>query len=280
MTLIPEHQYLDIGIQMHVCTWLAQEEQELRPPYLLVHGLASNARTWDQVARLLVNAGHSAAAIDQRGHGLSQKTDSGYDFATITNDIYRILTELGWEQPVMVGQSWGGNVLLEFAARYPGLASKYVFVDGGFLQLRQRGAWEAVAKELRPPKLAGTPRAKMLDLLRSMNPGWTETGIEGTMGNFEVLPDDTIRPWLTLERHMQILRAMYDQEPEAHFSLVEDPVLICAADNDSEHSMRKREQVQAAADALRQVEVVWFKDSEDMRPARGAATTATWIGGT
>ncbi len=53
-------------------------------PFLLVHGLASNARTWDGVAARLAAEGHPVVAIDQRGHGLSDKPDDGYDYATVT----------------------------------------------------------------------------------------------------------------------------------------------------------------------------------------------------
>ena len=42
-----------------------------RRAYLLVHGLASNARLWDGVARRLAGAGHAVAAVDLRGHGRS-----------------------------------------------------------------------------------------------------------------------------------------------------------------------------------------------------------------
>ena len=47
-------------------------------PFLLVHGLASTARTWELVMPLLADAGHPVAAIDQRGHGLSDKPDDDY----------------------------------------------------------------------------------------------------------------------------------------------------------------------------------------------------------
>jgi len=46
-------------------------------PFVLVHGLASNARLWDGVARRLAGAGHSSAAVDLRGHGRSDKPDTG-----------------------------------------------------------------------------------------------------------------------------------------------------------------------------------------------------------
>ena len=40
-------------------------------PFVLVHGLASNARLWDGVAEHLHASGHTVIAIDQRGHGRS-----------------------------------------------------------------------------------------------------------------------------------------------------------------------------------------------------------------
>ena len=44
-------------------------------PLLLVHGLASNARLWDEVAAIIAGAGHDSVAVDQRGHGRSTQTD-------------------------------------------------------------------------------------------------------------------------------------------------------------------------------------------------------------
>ena len=41
------------------------------PPFLLVHGLASNARMWDGVAMALVARGLAAITVDLRGHGRS-----------------------------------------------------------------------------------------------------------------------------------------------------------------------------------------------------------------
>ena len=58
--------------------------------FLLVHGLASNARLWDGLAEQLNVSGHQVAIVDQRGHGRSGKPDTGYDFATITSDLAQI----------------------------------------------------------------------------------------------------------------------------------------------------------------------------------------------
>jgi len=267
---------MDIGIRIHIRSWPSAQKSANERAYLLVHGLASNAQTWDEVAAELSEAGHPVVAIDQRGHGLSDKPDSGYDFDTVTQDIHRVLKQLGWERPVLVGQSWGGNVLLEFGARFPHEAQSLIFVDGGFLNLQQRGAWERVSLELRPPDLNGTPRSQIATWIRQIHPSWSETGIEATLANFETLPDGTIRPWLTLVRHMQILRAMYEQDPRLLYPRIREPVLICAADDGSEKTVRKRQQVQAAIEGLKQVEVVWFQQAaHDIHVDQPAALAST-----
>lgn len=254
--------YLDIGIKIHLRQWLPDpsSDSHLRS-YLLLHGLSSNARTWNQVAERLSTAGHQVAAIDQRGHGLSDKPDSGYDFATVTRDLQQVIQQLAWDDPVLVGQSWGGNVLLEHAARYPGTVRGYIFVDGGFLNLGERGSWEQIKVELRPPDLAGMPLKLITEHIRGAHPDWTEEGVQGTLGNFEILPDQTVKPWLSLDHHLEILKAMYDQDPPALYPKVKEPVLICAADDGGARMPVKREQVKAAAAGLEKAAVIWFPNA-------------------
>ena len=86
---------------------------------VLVHGLASNARLWDGVATELARRDHPVAAIDLRGHGRSDKPDGGHDGATVADDVALVVDALGWSRPAVVGQSWGGNVVVELAHRHP-----------------------------------------------------------------------------------------------------------------------------------------------------------------
>lgn len=81
-----ESRWVDIGFKMHVREWAGEKR-----PFVLVHGLASNSLTWNQVGHLLAAAGHRVLAIDQRGHGLSDKPEEGYDFETVTADLARLL---------------------------------------------------------------------------------------------------------------------------------------------------------------------------------------------
>lgn len=211
-------------------------------PFVLVHGLASNAMTWELVSRRLQARGHHVIAIDQRGHGQSDKPASGYGFDAVTSDLAQLIEALGLDRPILAGQSWGGNVVLDFAARYPGRLSGLVLVDGGMIDLSAApgATWEQVSVNLKPPNLLGTPRPDMVERFRSYHPAWSDEQIELQMGNYETLEDGTIRPWLTLERHMEILRSLWEQKPSEIFEKVETPALLAIADRGPEERRRRK----------------------------------------
>jgi pimeloyl-ACP methyl ester carboxylesterase len=196
-------------------------------PFLLVHGLASNARMWDGVADVLSRAGHPVAAVDLRGHGLSDKPDHGYDFPTVAADLQGVAAGVGFERPVVVGQSWGGNLAVDLAAHHGQRLRGAAAVDGGTIELsRSFPVWDDCASALAPPPLAGMPVADLLDTLRRAHPDWPESGIHGMAANFEVRADDTVAPWLTFERHMQILRSLWEHRPSMLWAAIEVPVLF------------------------------------------------------
>ena len=195
--------------------------------FVLVHGLASNARMWDGVAGHLQALGHPAATVDLRGHGQSDKPDDGYDMATVADDVAAVIDATGWDRPVVAGQSWGGNVVLELAARRPRLLAGVAGVDGGTIELARRfDTWDACAAALRPPATEGTPAAELEQMLRDLHPDWPETGIAGMLANWEVRPDGTVAPWLTLDRHLRVLRGLFEHHPAALYARIEVPVLL------------------------------------------------------
>ncbi len=253
--------FIDIGIKLHL-----RERPGDGRPFVLLHGLSSNCRTWDLVAEYLATAGHRVLAVDQRGHGQSDKPDEGYDFATITADLAQLIKQTDLQRPILVGQSWGGNVVLEFGVRYPEMACGLAFIDGGFLDLRMRpdASWEKVAADLKPPDLNGTSREQIQAYMKNSHPDWDNLAIEGALANFETLPDGTVRPWLTLPRHLAILRSMWEQYPSKLYPRVNAPVLICPAEDPKNPAWMtiKSKQVAAAQSGLPQSEVHWFENSD------------------
>lgn len=238
-----------------------------RTPFLLLHGLASNARLWDGVATALAGDGHRVLAVDQRGHGRSSKPDDGYDLTTVTDDLRTLIGTLGLDRPVVVGQSWGANVAIEFAARFPGLAGAIGCIDGGTIDLRsQFPDWDDCAATLRPPPLVGTPVDDIERRMRTAHPDWPDSGIAGTLACFEVRADRTVAPWLTLDRHLLVLRGLWEHRPAARFPAITDPVLFVPArgNGSDEWLTAKKASLDTAVAALPDGRVEWLDGDHDL----------------
>jgi pimeloyl-ACP methyl ester carboxylesterase len=235
-------------------------------PFVLVHGLASNARLWDGVAARSAERGHTAVTVDLRGHGRSSKPDGPYDVPTVADDLAALIGALGLDRPVVAGQSWGGNVVLELAARHPSLVRGIACVDGGWLEPRAAfPSWEACREALAPPRLAGLHRDDIERYIRGAHPDWSEAGIEGTLANFETRPDGTVAPWLTYDRHIDVLRGMWEHHPSQLYPEMRVPVLLVpVAGGDAEREALRRQGVELALATLPDARVRWFAGDHDV----------------
>jgi pimeloyl-ACP methyl ester carboxylesterase len=262
----PTDTFITIGdLRLHLRDWSGPD---VPPAILLVHGLASNARIWDLLAPLLA-PNFRIAAIDQRGHGLSDKPDGGYDLATIAGDLAGAIGALGWPRPLVVGHSWGAHVALQLAAKYPDLPAGIVLLDGGTNELASVMPLEETLERLAPPRLAGTPRAAFLERLRSRwSSGAISQAVEDAIrGNFAIDAQDRIAPHLTYENHLRIVRGMWEQRPTQLFAHVACPTLIIPAElppadqRDAEWLDRKRRAVAVAEASIPHARVVWAHDT-------------------
>jgi pimeloyl-ACP methyl ester carboxylesterase len=211
-------------------------------------------------------------AVDLRGHGHSDKTDSGYDFESISADLRRLIERLGpgFERPILVGQSWGANVVLDFAVRFPEQSRGIVLVDGGLTDLHDAfPTWDICWDRLAPPQLVGMPLATVQGYFRSAHADWPEEGVEGSLGNFEVRQDQTIAPWLSRDHHRAILESMYGQHVADLWHRLRVPALIVPVDGgESDWTKSKRSGADAALAAADRdgvpVRVRWFKGDHDI----------------
>ncbi|MGI8983529.1 MAG: alpha/beta fold hydrolase [Acidimicrobiales bacterium] len=228
-------------------------------PFLLAHGLSSNRRLWEGTAARLHELGHPVVTVDLRGHGRSEKPDTGYDFETMGADLLAVLDEAGFERAVVVGQSTGGNIVVDLAARAPGRVSGVAGIDGGALELSRRWPeWERCKTALAPPALAGTPAATVEGWIRGGHPTWSEWAVAATMANMEHLPDGTVRPWLSIDNHLRLLRSLWEHRPSAVIPKLAVPVLLVMADTGDAWAEEKRAMAAELAEASRRVQVEWF----------------------
>ena len=154
------------GVTLRAVQWSSPATHS-HVPLVLVHGLASNARLWDGPAREFARRGHPVLALDLRGHGRSDRPDTGYDMATVANDIAEVLGALaadGWQRPLVLGQSWGGNLVVELAHRHPRAVRGVVGVDGGTIELGTSFPdWSDCERLLAPPRLSGDRKSTRLN---------------------------------------------------------------------------------------------------------------------
>jgi pimeloyl-ACP methyl ester carboxylesterase len=225
---------------------------------LLVHGLASNARLWDGVAAGLVAAGHRAVAVDQRGHGHSDVAADGPTRDGVLDDLVDVTTALDLDRPVVVGQSWGGNVVLDLAADRPGVARSVACVDGGFIDLRASFDDHASMRAaLDPPRLDGTPYDDVETQLRTGTADWPDAGTLGQLGNLVRNHDGTVTAALRRPEHHAIMELLWERSPLDVAGRIDVPVLLLPATQEAEPPAAKLASVQALADRLDRVRIHW-----------------------
>ena len=245
------------GVALHV-----EVRMGSRPaaPFVLVHGLASNARLWDGVAEYLNGAGHTVVAIDQRGHGRSDAPEGGYNLDTAVTDLLALIGALELERPVLAGQSWGGTVVLELAWRRPAAVRGIACVDGGVVDLAQSyPVWEDCLAKLTPPALDHLTLAELETRIRKGVPHFPDRAIAAYLDCFRTRADGTVEPRLTRSHHLSILRSLWEYRPSTRWASLKTPTLLLLADaGDEARTAAKRRAEALALAAGGRLRSVWF----------------------
>src|ERR1700736_315330 len=88
------------------------------PPLLLIHGWPGSWYYWRLVMPALARD-FEVIAVDQRGIGLSDKPEDGYDTRTLANDLIGLIDALGHEKFAVVGVDTGLLIGYALAADHP-----------------------------------------------------------------------------------------------------------------------------------------------------------------
>ena len=75
-------------------------------------------------------------ALDYVGTGDSDKPLKGFDYTIQeqTDIIVKMVRQMGLDKVSLIGGSYGGAIVFDFAARYPDLVNKIVSIEGGVVK--------------------------------------------------------------------------------------------------------------------------------------------------
>ncbi len=106
--------HLATGIRMHY----AEQGHPADHPLVLLHGLSDSWFSYSRVLPELARSYH-VYALDQRGHGDSERPSDGYTMASMAADVVAFLDAMGLHKVTLVGHSMGSIVATEVALAAP-----------------------------------------------------------------------------------------------------------------------------------------------------------------
>ena len=113
-------------VRLHYLDWGGAGET-----VLFLHGQGDMAHVYDDFAPRFTNQ-FRVLGLTRRGHGESEIPETGYDTATLVEDVRQFLDALKIQRIVMAGHSFAGDEVTRFAVLYPDRVIKLVYFDSAF----------------------------------------------------------------------------------------------------------------------------------------------------
>ena len=233
---------------------------------LLLHAWAGSRRSFARLLPRLPSSVH-AVAVDLRGHGDADRPPTGYDLATLAEDVIAVLDALEIRRAVLVGASSGGYVAQQVAVTEPDRVAGLVLA-GSPRDLRGRPPFADALERMSDP----------------VDPAWVRTFTAG-FTDLERLP-----PWyvdLIVEDGLRLPAAIWwatfvglnGSPPPTELGTISAPTLVISGGQDRVLGRQEAAELVAAIPDARWLE---YADTGHLvleeQPARLAADTTTFLG--
>lgn len=96
-------------------------------PLLILHGVFGSLDNWLTLGREFAKK-YRVFLIDQRNHGRSPHHEE-MDYLVLSEDLHNFIQEHQLKNPLLIGHSMGGKVVMQYAINYPNSFDKMVVVD-------------------------------------------------------------------------------------------------------------------------------------------------------
>jgi pimeloyl-ACP methyl ester carboxylesterase len=134
------------GVRLHYLDWGGQGQT-----LLFLSDIGFTAHSFDDLAPRFTDR-FRVLALTRRGHGRSEKSLSGYDRETLTDDLRLFLDQLNLRSVILAGHGVAGAEMVRFANRYPERVTRLVFLDAAYdtldaaeVNVKYAEAWQNLA---------------------------------------------------------------------------------------------------------------------------------------
>jgi pimeloyl-ACP methyl ester carboxylesterase len=249
------------GVRLHWLEWAPSGTPE-PPAILLLHGLSSNARYWERVARRMTN--RRLVALDQRSHGPSDAPPTGYGLDVLTADAGHVIRELGLNRPVVVGHSWGGTVALEVGATPAEPVSAVAVIDGPITPMSERITWEDASRMMQPPLPRYASFEEAFEASRQvLGEAWGEDLQPFVKAGLRRDGDSWVLTLVAPVR-LQILEHLYRFRPEFALAAIDAPLLVGLAAGDTAMRAWKEEGARRMKEIRPDADIRWYESRHDI----------------
>ncbi|PWK07418.1 alpha/beta fold hydrolase [Tumebacillus permanentifrigoris] len=204
-------------------------EKQNAPVLVLIHGLASTKESYNRTIPFLTEKFH-ILSLDLRGHGESSQVGP-YTNEQLVDDILEVLDYEGIEKATLVGGSFAGAPVQQFAAKYPDRVDKLVLLDGGFARNVEMPGADLEALQKREPFSTSTMEEMIAGVRQSYGEHVTDFVDEQTRR--ETVQKDDGRVYLALphEAFVSYASEYFTFSLDELAATLKTPVLVLQAAN-------------------------------------------------
>jgi epoxide hydrolase 4 len=109
---------------------------------LFLHGLPEGWYSWSKVLPR-VDHDYRLIAIDMKGYGRSDRTDTDYNWHTVASQTLDLMTSLGVDRFYLVSHDWGTIIGSVLVSDHPGHILGYVRMEADLIQRKKTGMLSA-----------------------------------------------------------------------------------------------------------------------------------------
>ncbi|MEA3479207.1 MAG: alpha/beta fold hydrolase [Bacteroidota bacterium] len=97
-------------------------------PIIILHGILGISDNWVTFGKRLAENNYRVIIPDQRNHGHSPHSHA-FNYYALVDDLAEFVDEHKLENPIIIGHSMGGKVVMRYTLENPGIVSRIIIVD-------------------------------------------------------------------------------------------------------------------------------------------------------